>query len=289
MADNLPARIPTTSLMPPEDHLRPRKPSVFRALGFSVTAGFTFVVLTLFGASTTLPLLVAGLLFVGWAILFARRANHTNERNQRGVHLLNAGDIQQAEQIFDQLAAKNKRSWNHVIFVYNVGVSALLQGRYQRALSIFNAIDHSQLMRQHRRFRNLEPNLYIEMGCCLALGGRVSEARAQLARAEALLEPPEDARLLFLEALVRIRSGHFEDAVDRMDEKWRRAEGMLRGPTLRTMRMLYGFALSRLGRETDRKFQMMVAGAMPATPEDFAWATTSWPEFARFVETHAAW
>lgn len=283
MTAGLPARLSTTELMPPEDHLRPGRLSRFWLVYLLLVSSMTLAIVLLLwvpgfgGLSFVLSL---GVIFGTLGV--RRGATRANEKNQRGINLLNAGEIETAGEMFEQLARKRRFTYGHVVFVYNCAVAALLQGRHQRALSIFNAVEASGQLR--RRFlRPLEPNLYIEMGCCLALTGDLSEARKYLSRAATLLQPPEDGRLLFLEAVIAVRSGDHAAACARIDEQWRRAEGSLRGPTIRTLRLVHAYALSQTGRRDTDKFRTLVAGAQPATRDDFHWSTLHWPEFGEFV------
>lgn len=286
MANNLPTRVIPSALMPPEDHLRPgRLGGFWLAYLVLVTALTTSILLILWipGASMLSFGLSVGVIVATLAL--RRGATRANEQNQRAVNLLNAGDISQAAAVFDELARRRRYTYGHVVFVYNCAVAALLQGRHQRALSIFNAVDASGQFR--RRFlRSLEPNLYIEMGCCHALMGNLDSARICERRAAALLPPPEDGRMLFLEAVILVRGGELRKACARIDEQWRRAEGALRGPTIRTLRLVHAFALSGVGEAASPKFETLVAGAQPARREDFVWSTLHWPEFEAFVRAH---
>lgn len=267
--------------MPPEDHLRPSRVSGFWLVYVILVATLSTAILTLLWGFGGVSLLLS-IGVVGGTIGLRRGASKANETNQRAINLLNAGEVDEAGAIFERLAQKRRLSHGHVVFVYNCAVAALLQGRHQRALSIFNAVEQSGRMRK-RFLRNLEPNLYIEMGCCLALTGNLDEARKYLRRASHLLRPPEDGRLLFLEAVLAVRSGDCAAAAARIDEQWRRAEGSLRGPTIRTLRLVHAFALAKLGQQDTQKFRTLVAGAQPATQVDFHWSTVSWPEFDTFV------
>ena len=273
--------------MPPEEHLRPRRFSPFWVLylGFVLLCFGGFI--GLFG-SGLLPLFFgAGLTLIGVVGLgrMGSRGIQRRDQNQRGVNLLNAGEIDEAAEIFEDLAKRATFSRGHVVFVYNCAVAALLQGRVQRAMSIFNAVEASGQLRS-RLLKTLEPNLYVELGSCFALTGQLDEARQYLRRAAQLLPPPEDARLLFLEAVVSVRSGDLAAASARMDEQWRRAEGSLRGPTMRTLRIVHAYTLRGLGRDATDKFRYLVAGAHPATRRDFLWATSQWPELDAFVNEH---
>ena len=273
-------------MMPPEDHLRPGRLSRFWVVYIMLVTAITVAIMLLllspgFGGLSFLISLGA----IGGVFGARHSAARANQQNQRAINLLNAGDVDEASALFEQLARKRRYAHVHVVFVYNCAVAALLQGRHRRALSIFNAVEKSGQLRR-RMLRTLEPNLYIEMGCCLALTGDLEAARRYLRRASALLRPPEDARLLFLEAVIAVRHGDLGAAASRIDEQWRRAEGSLRGPTIRTLRVVHAFALAGLGQQDTAKFRTLIAGAQPARPEDFRWATEHWPELSAFVHAH---
>ncbi len=273
----------TTDLMPPENYLRPGRFSRFWVVYLGLVGSLSSAVLLLIAApSLAVVSFLICIVVMSAAVAGRRAATRAHASNQRAINLLNAGEVDSAADVFEDLARKRRFTHGHVVFVYNCAVAALLQGRHQRALSIFNAVEASGQVRK-AFMRNLEPNLYIEMGCCLALTGKLEEARRYLHRASHLLQPPEDGRLLFLEAVVAVRSGDFASAAARIDEQWRRAEGSLRGPTIRTLRLVHAFALRQLGQGSSDKFRTLVAGAQPADRNDFRWSTLQWPEFDDFV------
>jgi tetratricopeptide (TPR) repeat protein len=270
--------------MPPERHLRPGRINGFwiAYLGLvGLIASALIVVLAVPSASWLAGAIAV--VVIGGVLGLRRSTVNANEENQRAVNLLNAGEVEDAGEIFDRLARRRRLSLGHIVFVYNRAVAYLLEGRHQRALSIFNAIEKSGRM-SGRRFLHLQPNLLLEMGCCLALSGELEQAESYLRRAAEKLQPPEDGRLLFLEAVIGVRRGRYDATVARIQEQWKRAEGALRGPTIRTLRMLHAYALAKAGRASEPAFTTAVAGAQPSEPADFHWATKNWPEFAAFVE-----
>lgn len=280
MSSDLPVRLPPSQLRPPETYLRPGVAWRFWLLTGGITLSLALSTLMLLAGA--IPGLVYFTLF---ALALGYRMSHqnrwANRENQRGVNLLNAGEVAEAGRLFEALAQRRTGSYAHVVFTYNCAVAAMLDGRHQRALSIFNAVEASRKLRSYR-LRALLPNLYTEMGCCLALTGEILDARAQLRRAKELVTP-DDGRMLFLEAVVAIRSGDIEGAVRRIDQQWRSAEGALRAPTVRTLRVIYAFALAQLGQRDTELYRNLIAGALPSVQRDFHWATVSWPEFDEFV------
>ena len=273
-------------MMPPEDHLRPGRLNMFWVVFLLILTSLTVALVLPFVAPVLSPVSWMISLAVLTGTVVARRGStKADEVNQRANNLLSAGEVDTAAAMFDDLARRRRYTYGHVVFVYNSAVAALLQGRHQRALSIFNAVEASGQMRK-RFLRHHEPNLYIEMGCCLALTGRLSEAQGYLRRASHLLPPPEDGPLLFLEMVIAVRGGDFAAADARITEQWRRAEGAMRGPTIRTLRLIHALALQGLGQAGTDQFRTLIAGAHPAKQADFRWATVQWPEFDEFVRQH---
>lgn len=269
-------------LMPPEARYRPR--SSYRG---SVIGTFFFVFGTVFAAlwfTTSLwPAFV--LLGVFFGRSFFQRAAHTTavQRNQTAVNLLNAGRVDEAGRIFEDLSDSERNTAAHPVYVFNRAVAYVLQGRPRRAYSLFNAVDRSGAFTFGFASSYL-PLLYIEIGTCLALMGQLEAAREFRHRISKSLDRGDWGRVVFLDALLLVRTGDHEAAQGYIREHWRAAEGMLRVPTMKALRLIHAFSLARLGREPTPEFRSLVEGVRPCRSGEFDWIGAEWPEMLAFLQ-----
>lgn len=233
-------------------------------------------------ASLWLTFAVVGIYF---GQLFYRRAEHAGavQQNQTAVNLLNAGQIDDAARIFDALTKSERKTAAHPVYVFNRAVAYTLQGRPRRAYSLFNAIDRSGAFTVGFASSFL-PLLYIELGTCLALLGRLEAARHYRKLVAERLRVEEVGRVVFLDALILIRSSDAAGANDYIRRHWRAAEGMLRVPTMKALRLLQAYALAQLGHERTSEFHALVEGVKPCRAGEFDWVGAEWPEFAAFLQ-----
>lgn len=281
----VPVKIGSSELMPPEGHYRPLRIPGPRILGFAswllLVIAFSLLIVSPHLAWLSFFPLVPALLLV-WKI--RRNVFKANEDNQRAINLLAAGDYDAAGDIFESLAS-DRWSWAHALFVFNRGVVFRMKGRPQRALSLFNAVESSGRMRS-RVFRPLVPNLLIETALCHAVVGNLSEAQSYIERARERLPHRGDGRLLLAETIVLLHQKQFEHALHQLEDRWRYADGALTGSSLKALRVLKAFALARLGRTSDREFRLMLDGVYPWRREELEWLTATWPEMEEFVRAN---
>lgn len=275
-------RIAVRDLMPPERRYRPR-----RSLDTSVLGAFFFVFGTVFAllwfSASLLPVFL--LVTAYFARTFFRRASYAGavRQNQEAVNLLNSGRVEEAAAIFDRLTESERQTPAHAVYVFNRAVAFMLQGRPRRAYSLFNAVLQSRAF-YHGFSNSYLPLLHIEMATCLALVDDVREAHSHRDHANNALQEGERGRIVFLNALLLVRSGDFVAADDLIRRRWRQAESLLRVPTLKGLRLLHAFALRQLGRQRSPEFAALVHGVHPCRRGDFQWICAEWPEFKAFLE-----
>lgn len=267
--------------MPPERRYRPS-----RAVDGSVVGTFFFVFGTVFAllwlSASILPVFL--LVTAYFARTFVQRASHAQavQQNQTAVNLLNAGRIDEAAAMFDRLTHTERNTPAHAVYVFNRAVAFMLQGRPRRAYSLFNAVLRSHAF--HFGFSHMYlPLLYVEIATCLALMGEVGEARRHRDEAAKLLQEQEFGRLVFLDALLLVRQGHFAAASELASTRWREAESLLRVPTLKALRLIHAYALMQMRQRSTAQFNALLGGVRPANPRDFDWIGAEWGEFRAFL------
>lgn len=282
---DVPVKIGSSDLMPPESHYRPMRIAGPRLLGVAswllLVIAFSLLILTPSLFLLALFPLVPGLVLV-WRI--RQNAYRANEENQRAINLLAVGEYDAAGEVFEQLC-RDRWSWAHALFVFNRGVVYRMKGRPRRALSLFNAAESSGRMKS-RVFRPLAPNLLIETALCHAVIGNIDEASRYLERARDLLPHHGDGRLLLTETIILLHRGLHEEALQQLDNRWRYADGALTGSSLKALRLLKAYAMQASGQEDSVEFRRMLDGIYPWRTEEFVWLTAPWPQMAAFVSSN---
>jgi tetratricopeptide (TPR) repeat protein len=271
--------------MPAEDHLRPRRHSLWETVPLFVgTSLLTVVFLGMFAPSFFVVMALFTVVFAAfWTA--RRRQVWAVDANMQAIKLLNAGHVQEAGEKFEELARTEQRTWGHAVFVFNRGVAHMLEGRLQRAFSIFNAVYYSRAFRWGAH-RGYEPLLLIEMGSCAALMGWTKEANDYLTKAKKLLPHDEFPRLVILEALLAARRGNFREVVTKIRDNWTLAEDVVRPPTLRSLRVLMAFSMERLGMTQTADFELLIEAARPEPgfgPNEYDYLGVEWPEMRDFL------
>ena len=268
--------------MPPERryHPRPARGSVMGT--FFIVFGTVFA--ALWFTTSMWPALVLLSFHFGRVFLF--RASHASavQRNQNAVNLLNAGRIDEAAEIFDDLARAERRTAAHPVYVFNRAVAYVLQGRARRAFSLFNAVERSRAFVTEPG-RTYLPLLYIELGTCLALLGQLEQAQHYRALAHRTLDPADRGHpAIFLDALVLVRSGQLVEADAYIRGHWRTAEGTLRVPTMRALRVVSAFTIAGLASSRAPDVRGLLNGVRPCRRGEFDWVGAHWPELLAFLD-----
>lgn len=268
--------------MPPERHYRPN-----RTLDGTFVSTFFFVFASVFAllwlSASLVPVFL--LVTIYFARTFVQRASHSAavQQNQAAVNLLNAGRIDEAAVIFDELTRSERNTPAHAVYVFNRAVAYMLQGRPARAYSLFNAVLRSHSF--HFGFSNSYlPLLYVEVATCLALMGELVAARGHRDSATKSLQEQERGRLVFLDALILTRQGHYGAAAEFASKRYREAEALLRVPTCKALRLVHAFALAKDGKQRTSEFRSLLDGVRPSRAGEFDWIAADWPEFGAFLK-----
>jgi len=288
MPESLEARLKHTELMPAEDHLRPRRHSLWETVPLFVgTSLLTVVILGWWAPSIVLLMSMMFMIFMGlWTV--RRRQVRAVDENMRAIKLLNDGRVEEAGEVFETLARSEQRSWGHAVFVFNRGVAHMLEGRLRRAFSLFNAVYYSRAFRWGAH-RGYEPLLLIEMGTCASLLGWGREAEEYRDKARKLLPKEEFPRLLILEAMIEARRGRHAEVIRMIRDQWTLAEHVVRPPTLRSLRVIMAFAMERQGLSNTEDFALLMDAARPERFDptgrfnEYDYLGTEWPEIRDFL------
>ncbi len=274
-------RLQISDLMPPESNYRPKR----RSGGFNVLSSFTFFFVITIGllyfSSSIIPI------FIFFGILFTSSLYHRHSQmqavddNQSAVLLLNAGEVDEAAEVFERLTETERHTRAHPVYVFNRAVAYMLQGRLKRAFSLFNAVKHS------RHFhvgpgRGYLPLMYIEMASCLALMGHLEKAQDYVREAGRFLQARDVARLAFPETVIGLRAGRPAATIQQLSLRWTAAEDLLRVPTMRALRLLLAYAYHLDGADPSHVRRLLDAIEQPR-PGEFAWVVSEWPELREFV------
>lgn len=288
MAQGLESRLKHTELMPAEDHLRPRRHSLWESIPIFVgTSALTVFFLGWFGPSFFVLTVFFMLILAGFWTARARQSRAV-QKNLHAIQLLNEGHVEEAGEVFERLAQSEMRSWGHAVFVFNRGVAHMLAGRLQRAFSLFNAVYYSRAFRwgSHRGY---EPLLLIEMGTCAALLGWMKEAEDYRKKALDCLPQSEFPRMLILDALILVRSGRHQEAISVISRDWDAAEHVIRPPSLRSVRVLMGFAMEATGMANSQDFRLLMEASKPerfnphASFNEYDYLGVQWPQMLDFL------
>jgi len=199
--------------------------------------------------------------------------------HKRGLTLLEAGDVDGALAMFDELARRRFiLRLQRAGVVFNIGLVQARRGHLDAALSAFSAVHQSSAM---------QGSLAADLGLPLLIAdsyarlGDVVAARLWLE--EARKAPSSRTNLVhYTEALVLLREGRFDDAERIYAASWSALEDGVVGIHVRTgadVRVLRAYAAARRGGSTDA----LLAPLRPATPGAAAHLATSWPDLQSFL------
>jgi hypothetical protein len=257
------------------------------ALGIGATAGL----LTAWASPLLLWGAVAG--FLGWSVLRRRRMYGYLRDNDDGVAMLVAGDLDEATRVFDELCHRcRSMPVLHSLFVYNRAVAHLESGELERSIALLSAVLHAGWIGHRGALSVHYPAVLGRLAVAEALLGRVEQADGWRARAHAATSAPKRGALLFVDAVVESRLGHFDRVVEIVEDGLPRAENLVTARQLRSIRLLQAFALERLSssdyravsRETDFQRTLQILREGRRGEHDFLAA--AWDELAGFLRRH---
>jgi hypothetical protein len=98
--------------------------------------------------------------------------------------------------------------------------------------------------------------------------------------------------LLFVDAVVESRLGHFDRVVEIIEDGWMRAENLVTARQLRSIRLMQAFSLERLStsdyravsRETD--LQRVIQSLRDGRRGELDFLAVAWDELAAFLRRH---
>jgi len=278
-------RISPADLLPPESRYRPRTSGTVSSAASTFFFVFVVALAVLWFTASLWPLFLIVVTFFARAFFQRSSQLAAVQENQRAVNLLNAGRVDEAAHIFEELTRTEVNSSAHPVYVFNRGVAYMIQGRLKRAYSLFNAVRHSRHFTTGQA-ASYEPLLYVEMATCLALLGWIDEAADHREAAAARLDRDEVARLAFVDAVIALRVRRPEQAVAVARSNWRSAEALLRVPSRKALRLIYAFALETTSGGASAEFRSLVEGVRPCRPGEFDWVGAEWPAFRAFLARH---
>lgn len=279
--DHLPARLPSTEIMPVEKHYMSarfwaRRPGEFLAV-------FVFLVIAIAMAFLGMPfwLMMTFAMAVGGGAGVSSwfRIHKGASENIRGQMLMMSGRIEDAGQLFEKLCVKYPDHPHHALFVHNRAVAFILTGDVRKALAMLNAVQHSKRF-DKRILGPFKDHLRANRALCLALLGELREA-------DRILSEMEDARsaafgfTILPRAILLIRSGHNADAYDKVVGNWRVAEGIGHARSIKGLRAVGGLAGTLCGKKDEA--ERLLAGLFPMEDGELDWIGAEWPEFRRFA------
>jgi len=245
-----------------------------------VTGALSAIALTLWSVESYL---VGGFVFmVGYLMWAKRRSSAVAQKNQAGVDLMIAGEIEAAGVVFEELCRRPSSMGAHVTFIFNRAVVYQCLGDFETALGLYHSVLNA---------RGLGPRKTLAIHGDL-LRTRIAETLAwygDLEAAEALMEQTRGvdkvagARVAPT-AIIHLRRGNTNDALATIEDGWSDAEGSLRGVELKPLRILWAYILDSLGQRDAPQFAHHLAQLDDRDLDLNLWMGTKWPEMAIFLQ-----
>jgi len=278
--------------LPAEPHYRPTTRRSWQLGGLTVGAAVTGLAVLAVGS----PLGLVGLAgaigayvaIVGWQLGRRRRAIKLVGENDDGVALLNAGDIDGAARVFDQLASDARSiPFHHALVVYNRAITYLRQGEPEQALRLLAAVQHAGWLEvKNLPYRSL---LAIGVSSAYAQVGDLQQAVAWQQRAHGLVSPAKRGLLVSLDATIATRAGDYAAAAQIFELGWASAEGLLPAAQMRSLKALKAFVLLHLPPDAARRAEVdrIIAELTPPRGSEFFGMGARWPEMQDFLLHYA--
>jgi hypothetical protein len=279
--DHLPARLPSTEIMPIENHYLParfwaRRPGeLFAVFLFFVIA----IAMAFLGTPMWLSMVFAVVVGGGAGVSSWFRIHKGASDNIQGQMLMMSGRIDDAGRVFEDLCVRYPDHPHHALFVHNRAVTFISTGEVRRALAMLNAVHHSRRF-ETRILRPFKDHLEANRALCLALLGELKEADRILVE----MEDPQSAAFGFTilpRAIILVRRGQNNEAYEIIVRNWRAVEGLGNARSIKGLRAVGGLAGGLCGK-TDEA-EKLLAGLFPMSEGDLDWIGVEWPEFRRFA------
>ena len=281
-----------SELLPREKHYRPSrhvlnwKPVLVIAFLWAVSS----IVLPIYGLSLN-PWLWAGCIIL-WTVYIQRQMVRCVAKSQEGIAWLNAGELDKAAEVFENLCIKGCPPRIHAVVVFNRGIAFMRTGDFDRAISLFTAVQASGSFENRRSgLRPFLSQLFTAFAKAYALKGDLDSAEKWQGLAHDFTLPAREGMLLQMDITIAIRRARYAAAAKDAGAGWFSAEGCLTPADMKATRLLRAFALSQLPNaadtgEREEEFITLCAGAKPFRQGEFNYLALRWPEFRSFLKSH---
>lgn len=280
------ALVPVSNAAVPA-HLRPTsraRAMIGGAVGGAVV-GIAYLGAAAFGSSAlAVVALVSAVAASGFLYWRRRSAFELVRRNDDAVALLNAGQVDAAEQALTALLEPSRPlGWLHALTLFNLSVCWLRRGDPLRAIPVMRGVHDAGWLKSPR----LPYQGLFRLGLATAntMSGNFADARRWLDLAQQVTSPGRMGQLMPTRAMLAAREGRLYDALAEMDAGWLATEGVMPAGQMRQLRVLraYCLASTRPGGLHDPEVRRSLDAAMPLGPWDLAGWCRVWPQFHAFV------
>ena len=226
----------------------------------------------------------------GFGIRRRQRMVSLLRENEDGVALLVAGDLDDAQLVFDRLCRRGRfMPGLHSLFVLNRAVAHLERGEHDRAAGLFTAVLHAGWVAPAGVLSAHYPALLGRLATAEALRGRLEVAQAWRARAHASTSFAKRGSLLLVDVIVEARAEAWDRVIALVEEGWARAQNLLAPRAQRAVRLLHALALEqaqgseyRMESRDDERRRALDA-VREGRREDIAWLLPHWPALTEFL------
>lgn len=204
-----------------------------------------------------------------------------NRENAAAIALLKKGAYDQAAEAFESLLRRHPRMRHlRAVARHNAGLARLRQGQLERAIELLTLVVND------KRVPRLKASAASELAAACALDGRLDEAEAWLAKAEAVPSVSGFA-LAWPRTLLMARRGAFTELARMLEARWRELESTLSGETMRRMLLLHAFAVASAdGPRSAGAAEPLIVRLRASAPGEHRWLAARWPELGAFLETN---
>ena len=195
---------------------------------------------------------------------------------------LQRGQLVEAVGVFWQWAEQARTAAVAARARIDLGMALVQQGDHARAITILEAADKNY--RDEIASQKWTPRTAVWIAIAQALHGETAAARSWLAADKR--GAADDELAIFVEAMVRCRTGECAAAATLLDERWIELEAGLTGRQLRAVRIVRAFAHAAAGPRATGTSAAILLGIRRSYPGEFAFLGAKWPEMAAFLATH---
>jgi len=254
-----------------------------------VFAGLAGVGMMAGGATASLVgIPIIALVFGGSVLLAKRQARRFVVEAQLAGDAMGRGELAKAHEIFDYWADIKNNHRIMVLACHNLASVFTQQGKLEEARRLH--LENSEHELKWLRRTGLTKLSAAGVAYTNALLGDLDAATRWITIAERRSKLPQmpnaDPSLIIVRVIVGLRRGQSEEAARLLDDNWTMIEGRVVAKSLRTYRLLRGFARVSMGPRDAGRGHEDVAMVRPQYPNEHAYLGTAWPEMAAFLATH---